>query len=160
MRTPLLLAALLVASPALARSAGETCQSAGWHTGTAAFTRCVMRMQGDDDPLAALEDAKVKDETVPDTAPAVPAIGEGPVAAAVKPPPSHERKPLPLQGNIVINGEVISSAPPPAAPPPAAPPPAAPPAPARAPSGFPPIAQPAMPVITVPNWSWNGTGLQ
>jgi hypothetical protein len=156
MRTPLLLAALLVASPALARSAGEIRHSAGLHTGTAAFTRCVMRMQGDDDPLAAMEDAKVKDETVPDNAPAVAALGEGSVAsAAVKPPPSHERKPLPLQGNIVINGEVISSAPPPAAPPPAPPP-----APARAPSGFPPIAQPAMPVITVPNWPWNGTGLQ
>ncbi|MBI2236295.1 MAG: hypothetical protein HYU60_04975 [Magnetospirillum sp.] len=153
MRTPLLLAvAVLAAAPALAaagRSAGEICFSAGFRPGTAAFTSCVMRMDGDD-PLAALDDAKASPETVPDGAPPAPKHdADGRVVAGVKLPPSTERKPPPLQGNIVINGEVISSAPPPATPPPAS-----------SPSAFPPIAQPTMPVITVPNWSWDGTGMQ
>jgi hypothetical protein len=163
MRTPLLLAAaILAAAPALAegRSTGEICHSAGFRPGTAAFTSCVMRMGGDD-PLAALEDPKANAEVVPDGAPPVPNhdTDDGRIAAGVRLPASSERRPPPLQGNIVINGENISSAPPPSPPP--APPPAAPPsAAAPLPSGFPPIAQPAMPVMTVPNWSWSGTGMK
>ncbi|MGE5504788.1 MAG: hypothetical protein ACM31L_10225 [Actinomycetota bacterium] len=163
MRMPLMIPVLLLAAGTAAaggRSAGEVCVGAGFRVGTAAFTSCIARVEGDD-PLAALLPAAEGKPAAREETPAVePGTTEPRVVAGVKIPGSEAK--ASVVGTMVVNGELVTAAPP-AAPvslPAAAPPPL--PVPQAAsggavqlPAGV-TLTAPTMPSFSAPNWVWSG----